>query len=72
MGLENEIDVTENIGQANAILALNFELKQNPWIRSVAKFHNLQVFAIKVVFQISFVFSMIIGLFDYYYPRRSR
>lgn len=63
MGLENEIDATENIGQANAILALNFELKQNPWIRSVAKFHNLQVFAIKrnTMAQMVKAIHMIIG-----------
>ncbi|MQL80764.1 hypothetical protein Taro_013216 [Colocasia esculenta] len=47
MGLENEIDVTDDIGNANAILALNSEMKQNPWIRSVAKFHKLPVFVIK-------------------------
>ena len=48
MGLENQIDVTDDIGNANAILALSSEMKQNPWIRSVAKFHQLPVFVIKV------------------------
>lgn len=47
MGLENEIDVTDDIGTANAILASSYEMKQNPWIRGVAKFHQLPVFVIK-------------------------
>ncbi|KAK3228342.1 hypothetical protein Dsin_000223 [Dipteronia sinensis] len=47
MGLEDEIDVTEDIGTADAILATRAELKQNPWIRGVAKFHQLPVFVIK-------------------------
>ena len=50
MGLEDEIDVTEDIGTADAILVTRAELKQNPWIRGVAKFHQLPVFAIKVYF----------------------
>lgn len=48
MGLEDEIDVTDDIGTADAILASGPELKQNPWIRGVAKFHQLPVFVIKV------------------------
>lgn len=48
MGLDNEIDVTDDIGTADAILASSSEMKQNPWIRSVAKFHQLPVFVIKV------------------------
>lgn len=47
MGLESDIDVTDDIGTADAILASTLELKQNPWIRGVAKFHQLPVFAIK-------------------------
>ncbi|PKA62562.1 Uncharacterized protein ycf45 [Apostasia shenzhenica] len=47
MGLEDEIDVTENIETANAIVALSSEMKENPWIRSVAKYHQLPVFVIK-------------------------
>ncbi|KGN62357.2 hypothetical protein Csa_021691 [Cucumis sativus] len=45
--LENEIDVTDDIETADAILATSYEMKQNPWIRSVAKFHHLPVFVIK-------------------------
>lgn len=48
MGLEDQIDVTDDIGMANAILACSSEMKENPWIRSVAKFHHLPVFVMKV------------------------
>lgn len=48
MGVEDEIDVTDDIGTADAILASSSELKQHPWIRGVAKFHRLPVFVIKV------------------------
>lgn len=48
MGLEDEIDVTDDIGGADAILASSSEIKQNPWIRGVAKFHQVPIFAIKV------------------------
>lgn len=48
MGLEDEIDVTDDIGVADAILASSSEMKQNPWIRGVAKFHQLPLFVIKV------------------------
>ncbi|XP_038885568.1 protein SEEDLING PLASTID DEVELOPMENT 1 [Benincasa hispida] len=47
LGLENEIDVTDDIESADAILATSNEMKQNPWVRSVAKFHHLPVFVIK-------------------------
>ncbi|KAK9265792.1 hypothetical protein L1049_003532 [Liquidambar formosana] len=47
MGLEDEIEVTDDIGTADAILASSSEMKQNPWIRGVAKFNQLPVFVIK-------------------------
>ncbi|KAK1270357.1 hypothetical protein QJS04_geneDACA013065 [Acorus gramineus] len=47
MGLENDIDVTDDIRKAHAILASKSEMKQNPWLGSVAKFHQLPVFVIK-------------------------
>ncbi|KAJ7975014.1 P-loop containing nucleoside triphosphate hydrolases superfamily protein [Quillaja saponaria] len=47
MGLENEIEVTDDIGAADAILASSLEIQQNPWIRGVAKFHKLPVFVIR-------------------------
>lgn len=47
MGLEDEIKVTDDIETADAILASSSEMKQNPWIRGVAKFHHLPVFVIK-------------------------
>jgi len=49
MGLENDIDVIDDIVTADAILASSSEMKQNPWIRSVAKYHKLPVFVIKVM-----------------------
>lgn len=49
MGLEDQIDVTDDIGMADAILACSSEMKQNPWIRSVAKFHQMPVFVMKVL-----------------------
>ena len=48
MGLEDEIDVTDDIGMADAILASASEIKQNPWIRGIAKSHKLPMFVIKV------------------------
>lgn len=47
MGLEDNIDVTDDIETADAILASSSEMKHNPWIRGVAKFHHLPVFVIK-------------------------
>lgn len=47
MGLEDDIDVIDDIATADAILASSSEMKQNPWIKSVAKYHKLPVFVIK-------------------------
>ncbi|KAF5947397.1 hypothetical protein HYC85_013354 [Camellia sinensis] len=47
MGIEDEIDITDDIGTADAILSSSSDMKQNPWIRGVAKFHQLPVFVIK-------------------------
>ncbi|KDP30489.1 hypothetical protein JCGZ_16168 [Jatropha curcas] len=47
MGLEDEIDMTDDIETADAILASSLEIKQNSWIRGVAKFHQLPIFVIK-------------------------
>ncbi|KAK6929154.1 Stage III sporulation protein AA, AAA+ ATPase domain [Dillenia turbinata] len=47
MGLEDEIEITDDIGAADIILASSSEMKQNPWIRGVAKFHQLPIFVIK-------------------------
>ena len=49
MGLEDVIDVTDDIGAADAVLASSSEMKQNPWIRDAAKFHQVPIFVIKVV-----------------------
>ncbi|KAL3523506.1 hypothetical protein ACH5RR_016340 [Cinchona calisaya] len=47
MGLDDEIDATDDIGAADCILASTSEMKQNPWIRGIAKFHQLPIFVIK-------------------------
>ncbi|KMT02487.1 hypothetical protein BVRB_9g204330 [Beta vulgaris subsp. vulgaris] len=47
MGLEDVIDATDDIGTADAILASSSEMKLNPWIRGVAKFHQVPIFVIK-------------------------
>lgn len=57
MGLTEEIDVTDDISNADAILASSYEMKENPWIRSVAKFHQLPVFVIKVFILLCFWFE---------------
>ncbi|ERN01283.1 uncharacterized protein ycf45 [Amborella trichopoda] len=64
MGLDHAIDITDDIGTANAILALKSELKQNPWIRGVAKFHQLPIFVIKAntMAQMVKAIRMILGM----------
>ncbi|XP_019198839.1 PREDICTED: uncharacterized protein ycf45 [Ipomoea nil] len=67
MGLEDEIDATDDIGAADAILATSTEMKQNPWIRSVAKFHQVPVFVIKsnTMAQMVKAARMILGMDSY-------
>ncbi|WMV53431.1 hypothetical protein MTR67_046816 [Solanum verrucosum] len=64
MGLEEEIEVTDDIGIADAILASSAEMKQNPWIRSVAKFHQVPVFVVKsnTMAQMVKAIRMILGM----------
>ncbi|KAL1343051.1 hypothetical protein HN51_029498 [Arachis hypogaea] len=64
MGLEDLVDVTDDIGAADAILASSSEIRQNPWIRSVAKFHKLPIFVIKsnTMAQMVKAVRMILGL----------
>ncbi|CAN6440940.1 unnamed protein product [Victoria cruziana] len=64
MGVENEIEITDDIGSASAVLALNSEIKQNPWIRGVAKFHQLPIFVIKknTMAQMVKAIRMILGM----------
>ncbi|KAK7390844.1 hypothetical protein VNO78_18977 [Psophocarpus tetragonolobus] len=64
MGLEDVIDVTDDIGTADAILASSSEIRQNPWIRGVAKFHHVPVFVIKsnTMAQMVKAVRMILGL----------
>uniref|UniRef100_A0A452XUG7 Phosphotyrosine protein phosphatase domain-containing protein n=1 Tax=Aegilops tauschii subsp. strangulata TaxID=200361 RepID=A0A452XUG7_AEGTS len=49
MGFEDELDITDDIEAANVILASSSEMKQNPWIRNVAKYHKLPIFVVKVI-----------------------
>ncbi|URE36952.1 hypothetical protein MUK42_13461 [Musa troglodytarum] len=64
MGYEDDIDVTDDIGTATAILASTSEMKQNPWIRSVAKFHQLPIFVIRenTMAQMVKAVKMILGM----------
>ncbi|KAL2938770.1 Uncharacterized protein RDABS01_022219 [Bienertia sinuspersici] len=64
MGLEDVIDVTDDIGTADAILASGLEMQQNPWIRGVAKFHHLPIFVIKsnTMAQMVKAIRMILGM----------
>lgn len=59
MGLEDEIDITDDIGTADIILASSSEMKQNSWIRGVAKFHQLPIFVIKVAPIASLFFNIV-------------
>uniref|UniRef100_A0A7N0T5Y2 AAA+ ATPase domain-containing protein n=1 Tax=Kalanchoe fedtschenkoi TaxID=63787 RepID=A0A7N0T5Y2_KALFE len=74
MGLDDELDVTDDIGKANAILASSLEVKENPWIRSVAKFHHLPLFVIKsnTMAQMVKALRMILGMESLgYSPKKS-
>jgi phage-related holin len=51
MGFDDELDVTDDIGAADVILASSSEMKQNPWIHNVAKYHKLPIFVVKVITQ---------------------
>jgi hypothetical protein len=43
------IDVADGIGEADVILASSFEMKQNLWISSAAKYHKLPIFVAKMI-----------------------
>lgn len=64
MGLEDEIEVTDDIGTADAIIASSSEMKQNPWIRGVAKFHLLPIFVMKVCIHV-FLDSLLVCIYVY-------
>ncbi|KAL6880679.1 hypothetical protein ACP4OV_012244 [Aristida adscensionis] len=63
MGFDDELDVTDDIGAADVILASSSEMRQNPWIHNVAKYHKLPVFVVKTntMAQIVKAIRMIIG-----------
>ena len=48
MGVQSQIEVTADIGAADAVLALRSKLKHNTWVRGMAKYRQLPIFAIKV------------------------
>lgn len=64
MGLENAVKFTNDIGAADAILALHSKLKQNSWIRGVAKYQRLPIFVMKTNMMAEMVRAMriILGL----------
>lgn len=64
MGLEDVINVTDDIGAADAILASSSEMNKNPWIRGVAKFHQVSIFVIKsnTMAQMVKAIRMILGI----------
>jgi hypothetical protein len=43
MGFDDELDVTYDVGAADVIHAASFEMKQNHWIHTAAKYHKLPV-----------------------------
>lgn len=47
MGLEESVQLTDAIDIADAVLALRSKLKSNGWVRGMAKYRQLPVFAIK-------------------------
>eukprot|EP00252_Welwitschia_mirabilis_P007154 TRINITY_DN1827_c0_g1_i11.p1 TRINITY_DN1827_c0_g1~~TRINITY_DN1827_c0_g1_i11.p1 ORF type:complete len:536 (+),score=112.05 TRINITY_DN1827_c0_g1_i11:175-1782(+) len=47
MGLETEVQLTDDIGEADAILGLHSKIKKNLWIREIAKFRQLPIFVTK-------------------------
>ncbi|CAI5529102.1 unnamed protein product [Closterium sp. Naga37s-1] len=50
MGLAPLITLTTDIAAADAVLALRSKLKGNAWLRGVAKFRHLPIYAVKVGF----------------------
>lgn len=47
MGLEDAIQFTDDLGAADAVLALRSKLNQSSWVRGIAKYRQLPIFAIK-------------------------
>ena len=48
MGLKDAILPTDDIGAADAVIALRSKLKQSSWVRGIARYRQLPIFAIKV------------------------
>ncbi|GAQ85641.1 hypothetical protein KFL_002460160 [Klebsormidium nitens] len=47
LDLDRKVRLTDNIGDADVILALRAKLKHNSWVRDVAKLRQLPIYAIK-------------------------
>lgn len=64
MGLEKAVKFTNDIGAADAILALHSKLKENSWIRGVAKYQRLPIFVMKtnIMAEMVRVMRTILGL----------
>ncbi|KAH7284863.1 hypothetical protein KP509_34G074300 [Ceratopteris richardii] len=47
MGLDNAIQLTDDLGAADAVLALRSKLNLSSWVRGIAKYRQLPIFVIK-------------------------
>ncbi|KAI5070600.1 hypothetical protein GOP47_0014943 [Adiantum capillus-veneris] len=47
MCLEDAVQLTDDLGAADAVLALRSKLNQSSWVRGIAKYRQLPIFAIK-------------------------
>lgn len=47
MGLEDAVLLTDDLGAADAVLALRSKVKHNSWVRGIARLRQLPIFAIK-------------------------
>lgn len=62
MGFDDELDVADGIGEADVILASSFEMNQNLWISSAAKYHKLPIFVAKmIVLALTYFFFYIVN-----------
>lgn len=50
LNMDNEVELTDNISEADVLLALQSKLKKNLGIQATAKSHDKLVYATKVFF----------------------
>lgn len=50
LNLDDEVELTDNMSEADVLLALQSKLKKNPGIQAVAKSHDKPVYVTKVFF----------------------